>query len=204
MADTLAALRSLMSSHSPSLHALIIPSEDYHQVPSLFLQFFVISSNLPFNCVIGWYDRANMYRHGTKDAHLFLDSPEVLVCFCFFSITSLRVDLIVFVCGISAEKLIRPRFGAYNHGWSTFMDRWQVFLTGSSAAQWPVEAHAYGRRSSRWYLDGQCDYSSLCSSIFHLCLFYIYVNHKLCETNIFYTFLPCLACCLVCIRTAVV
>uniref|UniRef100_A0A3Q7FVA4 Xaa-Pro aminopeptidase n=1 Tax=Solanum lycopersicum TaxID=4081 RepID=A0A3Q7FVA4_SOLLC len=31
MADTLAALRSLMSSHSPSLHALIIPSEDYHQ-----------------------------------------------------------------------------------------------------------------------------------------------------------------------------
>ncbi|KAK6798128.1 hypothetical protein RDI58_005830 [Solanum bulbocastanum] len=31
MADTLAALRSLMSSHSSPLHALIIPSEDYHQ-----------------------------------------------------------------------------------------------------------------------------------------------------------------------------
>ncbi|XP_057498646.1 aminopeptidase P1 [Actinidia eriantha] len=31
MADTLAALRSLMASHSPPLHALIVPSEDYHQ-----------------------------------------------------------------------------------------------------------------------------------------------------------------------------
>ncbi|XP_059293249.1 aminopeptidase P1-like isoform X2 [Lycium ferocissimum] len=31
MADTLAALRSLMSFHSPPLHALIVPSEDYHQ-----------------------------------------------------------------------------------------------------------------------------------------------------------------------------
>ncbi|CAN4123599.1 unnamed protein product [Withania somnifera] len=31
MADTLAALRSLMSSHSPPLHALLVPSEDYHQ-----------------------------------------------------------------------------------------------------------------------------------------------------------------------------
>ncbi|XP_038719152.1 aminopeptidase P1-like [Tripterygium wilfordii] len=31
MADTLAALRSLMDSHSPPLDALIVPSEDYHQ-----------------------------------------------------------------------------------------------------------------------------------------------------------------------------
>ncbi|CAL5367209.1 unnamed protein product [Camellia sinensis] len=31
MADTLAALRSLMSSHSPPLDALVVPSEDYHQ-----------------------------------------------------------------------------------------------------------------------------------------------------------------------------
>ncbi|KAG5621144.1 hypothetical protein H5410_006362 [Solanum commersonii] len=31
MADTLAALRSLMASHSPPLNALIVPSEDYHQ-----------------------------------------------------------------------------------------------------------------------------------------------------------------------------
>nr|XP_009794303.1 PREDICTED: probable Xaa-Pro aminopeptidase P isoform X2 [Nicotiana sylvestris] len=31
MTDTLAALRSLMSAHSPPLHALIVPSEDYHQ-----------------------------------------------------------------------------------------------------------------------------------------------------------------------------
>ncbi|XP_009792323.1 aminopeptidase P1-like isoform X2 [Nicotiana sylvestris] len=31
MADALAALRSLMSSHSPPLHALLVPSEDYHQ-----------------------------------------------------------------------------------------------------------------------------------------------------------------------------
>ncbi|KAI6700179.1 hypothetical protein NL676_014503 [Syzygium grande] len=31
MADMLAALRSLMSSHSPPLNALVVPSEDYHQ-----------------------------------------------------------------------------------------------------------------------------------------------------------------------------
>ncbi|KAL6953172.1 actin patch protein [Sarracenia purpurea var. burkii] len=31
MADTLAALRSLMASHSPPLDALVVPSEDYHQ-----------------------------------------------------------------------------------------------------------------------------------------------------------------------------
>ncbi|KAF5958167.1 hypothetical protein HYC85_005392 [Camellia sinensis] len=31
MADTLAALRSLMTSHSPPLDALVVPSEDYHQ-----------------------------------------------------------------------------------------------------------------------------------------------------------------------------
>ncbi|PHT56543.1 hypothetical protein CQW23_05029 [Capsicum baccatum] len=31
MAETVTALRSLMSSHSPPLHALIVPSEDYHQ-----------------------------------------------------------------------------------------------------------------------------------------------------------------------------
>ncbi|KAI4386740.1 hypothetical protein MLD38_004647 [Melastoma candidum] len=31
MADVLASLRSLMSSHSPPLHALLVPSEDYHQ-----------------------------------------------------------------------------------------------------------------------------------------------------------------------------
>lgn len=29
---TLAALRSLMASHSPPLDALVVPSEDYHQV----------------------------------------------------------------------------------------------------------------------------------------------------------------------------
>ncbi|XVF61997.1 hypothetical protein PTKIN_Ptkin08bG0181000 [Pterospermum kingtungense] len=31
MAETLAALRSLMASHSPPLHDLLVPSEDYHQ-----------------------------------------------------------------------------------------------------------------------------------------------------------------------------
>ncbi|KAK4360559.1 hypothetical protein RND71_019511 [Anisodus tanguticus] len=31
MADTLTALRSLMYCHSPPLHALLVPSEDYHQ-----------------------------------------------------------------------------------------------------------------------------------------------------------------------------
>ncbi|GLT39081.1 hypothetical protein SLA2020_132890 [Shorea laevis] len=31
MADTLAALRSLMAAHSPPLDALVVPSEDYHQ-----------------------------------------------------------------------------------------------------------------------------------------------------------------------------
>ncbi|CAJ2646349.1 unnamed protein product [Trifolium pratense] len=30
-AETLSALRSLMASHSPPLHALVVPSEDYHQ-----------------------------------------------------------------------------------------------------------------------------------------------------------------------------
>ena len=37
MADKLSALRSLMASHSPPLHALIVPSEDYHQVLALSL-----------------------------------------------------------------------------------------------------------------------------------------------------------------------
>lgn len=32
MADTLAALRLLMASHDPPLHALVVPSQDYHQV----------------------------------------------------------------------------------------------------------------------------------------------------------------------------
>ncbi|KAB2061653.1 hypothetical protein ES319_A10G100500v1 [Gossypium barbadense] len=31
MAEILSALRSLMASHSPPLHALVVPSEDYHQ-----------------------------------------------------------------------------------------------------------------------------------------------------------------------------
>ena len=34
MGDTLAALRALMASHSPPLDALVVPSEDYHQVRS--------------------------------------------------------------------------------------------------------------------------------------------------------------------------
>lgn len=39
--DTLASLRSLMASHSPPLHALVVPSEDYHQVSlSLSLIYF--------------------------------------------------------------------------------------------------------------------------------------------------------------------
>lgn len=32
MADVLELLRQLMESHSPPLHALVVPSEDYHQV----------------------------------------------------------------------------------------------------------------------------------------------------------------------------
>lgn len=32
MADVLELLRPLMDSHSPPLHALVVPSEDYHQV----------------------------------------------------------------------------------------------------------------------------------------------------------------------------
>lgn len=61
MADTLSALRSLMSSHSPPLHALVVPSEDYHQVNlinlvnlllnhqfSLSFQLLILSSNLIF------------------------------------------------------------------------------------------------------------------------------------------------------------
>ena len=54
MADTLSTLISLMASHSPPLDALVVLSEDYHQVPlSLFLfQIFTskhfASSNLEF------------------------------------------------------------------------------------------------------------------------------------------------------------
>lgn len=32
MGDTLADLRALMASHAPPLDALVVPSEDYHQV----------------------------------------------------------------------------------------------------------------------------------------------------------------------------
>jgi len=32
MEDTLSGLRSLMATHSPPLDALVVPSEDYHQV----------------------------------------------------------------------------------------------------------------------------------------------------------------------------
>lgn len=42
MAEILAALRSLMSSHDPPLHALVVPSEDYHQVIFLRSQFLFI------------------------------------------------------------------------------------------------------------------------------------------------------------------
>lgn len=38
MADEfLASLRSLMASHSPPLDALVVPSEDYHQVSFIIL-----------------------------------------------------------------------------------------------------------------------------------------------------------------------
>jgi len=54
MADTLSGLRSLMATHSPPLDALVVPSEDYHQVhdpiPVMLLDpkcslFSIISSN---------------------------------------------------------------------------------------------------------------------------------------------------------------
>lgn len=51
MGDTLVDLRALMASHSPPLDALVVPSEDYHQVHNLsfliseFL-FLFLHSNL--------------------------------------------------------------------------------------------------------------------------------------------------------------
>jgi len=92
MADTLSALRSLMSSHSPPLHALVVPSEDYHQVNlinyqlSLSFQFLILSSNLIlilfiYAIIIVVICRVNMYLHVTSVVHLFLDSLEVLVSF---------------------------------------------------------------------------------------------------------------------------
>lgn len=47
MGDPLDGLRSLMASHNPPLHAMIVPSEDYHQVNFLspfnsFIQFHLL------------------------------------------------------------------------------------------------------------------------------------------------------------------
>ena len=135
MADILAALRSLMASHSPPLDALAVPSEDYHQVNSLsfstvriwlisafelddrffetldsfyipvkflfswshflfiftrhFFLYFIFFKCfefvsvwwlLSFLCFMLDYGcRASTYLQGTKGAHSFRDSPEVLV-----------------------------------------------------------------------------------------------------------------------------
>lgn len=46
--DTLAGLRSLMASHSPPLDALVVPSEDYHQV----LVFLFLCIHLDFLLLI--------------------------------------------------------------------------------------------------------------------------------------------------------
>lgn len=102
MTNTLVALRSLMSSHSPPLDALVVPSEDYHQVIlSLYFSFILKCGWLYlFDCWIrtmlslalssflwsftdardGWIGcRASMYLQETRGASSFLDSPEVLV-----------------------------------------------------------------------------------------------------------------------------
>ena len=52
--DKLASLRSLMASHSPPLHALVVPSEDYHQVSS-FQFLFSLSSLALFALVFRFF-----------------------------------------------------------------------------------------------------------------------------------------------------
>ena len=50
MSEILSSLRSLMASHSPPLDALVVPSEDYHQVWFIFnwitLFWFMIRSQI--------------------------------------------------------------------------------------------------------------------------------------------------------------
>lgn len=45
--ETLAALRSLMASHSPPLDALVVPSQDYHQVRTRTLSGSIFA--IPFS-----------------------------------------------------------------------------------------------------------------------------------------------------------
>lgn len=62
---TLAALRSLMVSHSPPLDALVVPSEDYHQVSLTKSSEFVIKFSVCYSHAYNWldmkYDRLDVW-----------------------------------------------------------------------------------------------------------------------------------------------
>lgn len=62
MADPLDALRSLMAAHSPPLHALVVPSEDNHQV--LFFLSTVLGTRI----------------HGAISVTIHLADPTWILC----------------------------------------------------------------------------------------------------------------------------
>ncbi|XP_058228581.1 aminopeptidase P1 [Rhododendron vialii] len=72
MADTLAALRSLMASHSPPLDALVVPSEDYHQSE------YVSERDKRRQFVSGFSGSAGLALVTTKEALLWTDGRYFL------------------------------------------------------------------------------------------------------------------------------
>ncbi|XP_057528571.1 aminopeptidase P1 [Amaranthus tricolor] len=72
MADKLSALRSLMASHSPPLHALIVPSEDYHQSE------YVSDRDKRRQFISGFSGSAGLALITTNDARLWTDGRYFL------------------------------------------------------------------------------------------------------------------------------
>lgn len=72
MADILASLRSLMSSHSPPLDALVVPSEDYHQSE------YVSPRDKRREFVSGFTGSAGLALITMKDARLWTDGRYFL------------------------------------------------------------------------------------------------------------------------------
>uniref|UniRef100_A0A803KVX7 Xaa-Pro aminopeptidase P n=1 Tax=Chenopodium quinoa TaxID=63459 RepID=A0A803KVX7_CHEQI len=72
MADKLSALRSLMASHSPPLHALIVPSEDYHQSE------YVSDRDKRRKFISGFSGSAGLALITTDDARLWTDGRYFL------------------------------------------------------------------------------------------------------------------------------
>lgn len=72
MADKLSALRTLMASHSPPLHALIVPSEDYHQSE------YVSNRDKRRQFISGFSGSAGLALITTNDARLWTDGRYFL------------------------------------------------------------------------------------------------------------------------------